>query len=77
VTIIDIGCGFGGLLFGLAPLFKDNLILGLEIRDKLANYVGEKIRGHRITYPNNYNNISVVRTNTMRHLSQYFPKASL
>jgi len=40
VTIIDIGCGFGGLLFGLSSLFPDSLSLGLEIRDKLANYVG-------------------------------------
>ena len=23
VTIIDVGCGFGGLLFGLAPLFPN------------------------------------------------------
>ena len=77
VTIIDIGCGFGGLLFGLSPLFPDNLCLGLEIRDKLVNYVGQKVKGHRYTYPGKYNNISVVRTNTMRHLCQYFPKASL
>lgn len=40
VSIIDIGCGFGGLLFGLAPAFKDKLILGMEIRDKLVNFVG-------------------------------------
>jgi tRNA (guanine-N7-)-methyltransferase len=28
VEIADIGCGFGGLLFGLAPQFPDQLILG-------------------------------------------------
>jgi len=29
VTIIDIGCGYGGLLFALAPLFPTQLIMGL------------------------------------------------
>lgn len=28
VEIVDIGCGFGGLLVGLAPIFPDKLILG-------------------------------------------------
>ncbi len=28
VEIADVGCGFGGLLVGLAPLFPDKLILG-------------------------------------------------
>jgi tRNA (guanine-N7-)-methyltransferase len=29
VEIADIGCGFGGLLFALAPKFPDTLILGI------------------------------------------------
>lgn len=77
VTVIDIGCGYGGLLFGLAKVLTEELILGLEIRDKLVNFVGEKIRGHRIKEPVSFDCISVVRTNTMRHLCQYFPKQSL
>jgi tRNA (guanine-N7-)-methyltransferase len=28
VEIADIGCGFGGLLFALAPQFPDTLMLG-------------------------------------------------
>lgn len=28
VEIADIGCGFGGLLFALAPQFPETLILG-------------------------------------------------
>ena len=28
VEIADIGCGFGGLLFALAPRFPDTLLLG-------------------------------------------------
>ena len=77
VNVIDIGCGFGGLLFGLAPVLPDKTILGMEIRDKLVNFVGEKIRGLRTQEPGKYDHISVVRTNTMRHLCQYFPKGSL
>ena len=76
-TLLDIGCGYGGLLFGLAPVLPNKRLLGLEIRDKLVNYVAEKIRGYRIKNPGVYDNISVVRTNTMRHLGQYFPRASL
>ena len=49
----------------------------MEIRDKVVNFVAEKIRGYRIQNPGKYNNIGVVRTNTMRHLCQYFPKESL
>lgn len=77
VSVVDIGCGFGGLLFALAPILPNQLILGMEIRDKLVNFVGEKIRALRTSTPNQYDNISVVRTNTMRHLCQYFPKGSL
>ena len=44
---MDIGCGYGGRLFALAPLFPKKLILGMEIRDKLVNFVAEKIRGMR------------------------------
>ena len=77
MTVVDVGCGYGGLLFGLSTVLPDKLILGLEIRDKLVNFVGEKIRGYRTTEPGKFNNISVVRTNTMRHLGQYFPKGSL
>ena len=77
MSIIDVGCGYGGLLFALAPLFPKKLILGMEIRDKLVNFVAQKIKGHRIKTPDQYSHISVVRTNTMRHLGQYFPKQSL
>ena len=28
VEIADIGCGYGGLLFALAPRFPDTLMLG-------------------------------------------------
>ena len=31
VEIADIGCGFGGLIFALAPAFPDRMILGALI----------------------------------------------
>ena len=31
VEIADIGCGFGGLLFALAPQFPDTLMLGTTL----------------------------------------------
>ena len=32
---MDVGCGFGGLLVKLAPLYPDTLMLGMELRDKV------------------------------------------
>jgi hypothetical protein len=29
VEVVDIGCGFGGLLVGLAPLLPETLMLGM------------------------------------------------
>lgn len=34
VQFVDVGCGFGGLLVRLSPLFPDTLMLGMELRDK-------------------------------------------
>ena len=29
VEVVDIGCGFGGLLVGLAPVLPDTLMVGM------------------------------------------------
>jgi tRNA (guanine-N7-)-methyltransferase len=76
--ILDIGCGYGGLMFMLTRGFPDKLILGMEIRDKVANYVGEKINSIR----NNSggalcNNTAIVRSNAMKTFTNYFPKESV
>lgn len=47
VTVADIGCGFGGLLAGLSPVLPDSLLLGLEIRAKVAEYVRLRILAAR------------------------------
>lgn len=35
VRFADVGCGFGGLLVRLSPLYPDTLMVGMEIRDKV------------------------------------------
>ncbi|KAI9751804.1 MAG: coatomer subunit beta [Chaenotheca gracillima] len=47
VEIADIGCGFGGLLVALAPKLPDTLMLGMEIRAQVTQYVQERIRALR------------------------------
>ncbi|GAA5846723.1 hypothetical protein JCM9279_003428 [Rhodotorula babjevae] len=48
VEFADVGCGFGGLSISLAPLFPDTLMLGLEIRVQVTQYVSDKIRALRL-----------------------------
>ena len=38
----DIGCGYGGLLVQLSPMFPDKLMVGLEIRVKVSDYVRDR-----------------------------------
>ncbi|KAG5651931.1 hypothetical protein H0H81_006913 [Sphagnurus paluster] len=45
----DVGCGFGGLLITLAPLFPDTLMLGMEIRVQVSQYVQDRIAALRVT----------------------------
>ena len=35
VRFADIGCGYGGLLIQLSPMFPDKRMLGMEIRVKV------------------------------------------
>ena len=37
IRFADVGCGFGGLLVGLSPLFPDKLMIGMELRDKVIS----------------------------------------
>ena len=79
VRFADIGCGFGGLLVRLSPLFPDKLALGMEIRDKVTEYVRERCVALRVEHAasGGYENISCVRANTMKNLPQYFEKGQL
>ncbi|KAJ9181105.1 hypothetical protein P3X46_009271 [Hevea brasiliensis] len=77
IQFADVGCGFGGLLISLSTLFPETLMIGMELRDKVTEYVKERISALRATNPGQYQNISVVRTNSMKYLPNYFGKGQL
>ena len=97
-TVLDIGCGFGGLTLALAALLPDETVLGMEIRAKVTEYVRLRIaaarkdgvdakKGEDTTTASNtvatkrkkhdYLNCSVLRTNSMKFLPNYFAKGSI
>ncbi|GMM36061.1 tRNA (guanine46-N7)-methyltransferase [Saccharomycopsis crataegensis] len=81
VTIADVGCGYGGLLVQLAPLFPDNLIMGMEIRVQVTEYVEDRIfalRSQNLDKANKlYQNVSVMRGNAMKFLPNFYHRAQL
>ncbi|KAK9843552.1 hypothetical protein WJX81_008511 [Elliptochloris bilobata] len=77
VRFVDVGCGFGGLLVRLSPLFPDTLILGMELRDKVALYVKERVLALRREHAGQYGNVACVRTNSQKYLPNFFRKGQL
>ncbi|KAL3155083.1 hypothetical protein ABBQ38_011146 [Trebouxia sp. C0009 RCD-2024] len=77
VRFADVGCGFGGLLVRLSPMYPDKLMVGMEIRDKVTNYVIERVAALRREQPGKFTNITALRNNAMRHLPNYFVKGQL
>lgn len=77
IQFADIGCGFGGLLISLSTLFPEVLMIGMELRDKVTEYVKERILALRVENPGQYQNVSVVRTNSMKYIPNYFEKGQL
>ncbi|KAE9416825.1 hypothetical protein Angca_004038, partial [Angiostrongylus cantonensis] len=79
VEFADIGCGYGGLLMNLSPLFPETLIVGLEIRVKVSDFVCEKIKALRLrsAETNGYQNVACLRSNAMKYLPHYFHKHQL
>lgn len=115
VEFADIGCGFGGLLMRLAPLYPDTLMLGMEIRTQVTQYVHDKIMALRLAHKQahdsdtvdvvetpataeddnderqqnarmvreagqvagGYQNVSVIRSNAMKFLPNFFEQGQL
>lgn len=62
----------------LGENFPDKLSLGVEIRDKVVDFVGKKIAALRVeSNHKNYNNIAVLRSNAMRHITNYHWKGTV
>jgi len=77
VEFLDIGCGYGGLLMSLSPLYPESLMLGLEIRVKVSDFVQDKIKALRSNNPGQFGNVACLRTNAMKYLPNYFEKHQL
>lgn len=73
----DVGCGYGGLLASLSVAFPTKVMLGLEIRDRVAEFCCRRVAEMRVEYPGSYGNVAFDRTNVMRYLPNYFAKGSL
>lgn len=67
---LDIGCGYGRFMFECSKIHKEN-ILGLEIRDKVHDYVKDMIIQEK------YKNVGVIKTNALLFLPNFFDKGSL
>lgn len=52
-------------------------MLGIEIRDKVVEYVQDRIERLRKEHPGQYGNIAVEQTNAMKYLPNYFAKGQL
>lgn len=58
-------------------MFPDSMILGLEIRVKVSQYVIERIKALRANQPNCYDNIACIRTNAIKYLPNFFKKGQV
>ncbi|XP_064330387.1 tRNA (guanine-N(7)-)-methyltransferase isoform X2 [Phalacrocorax carbo] len=74
VEFADVGCGYGGLLVELSPLFPHTLMLGLELRAKVAAFAGARLRALRAARPGAFGNAACLRGNAMKHLPHFFRK---
>ncbi|KAL6992642.1 tRNA (guanine(46)-N(7))-methyltransferase [Sarracenia purpurea var. burkii] len=52
-------------------------MIGMELKDKVTEYVEERILALRVANPGQYQNVSVARTNSMKYIPIYFEKGQL
>ena len=77
VRFLDVGCGFGGLTVALSGLFPDKVVLALEIRAKVCEFVRLRIEEMRKEVPARAQNAAVLKTNAMKYLPHFFRKGQL
>lgn len=61
----------------LSPLFPDKLIVGMEIREKVVEYVEERIKSLREKNAGKFENVSVLLVNAMKNLVNFVEKGQL
>lgn len=65
-TFADIGCGYGKFLMKVAQKHENHNILGIEIRDKVYEFVQKNIKAKEIS------NAGIMRTNALIFLPNIF-----
>ncbi|KIV95068.1 tRNA (guanine-N(7)-)-methyltransferase [Exophiala mesophila] len=73
IEIADIGCGFGGLLVALSPAFPDTLILGMELRLQVTEYVVRRIHALRAQNADQVPKSTSMSTTTTTTTSSHAP----
>jgi hypothetical protein len=69
VAWVDVGCGFGGLVASLAEHYPSEIVLGMEIRDKVSAAAQERIVEQQQQQQQMLlGNAAVIRANCMRCL---------
>ncbi len=58
-------------------MFPDKLMVGMEIRVKVSDYVKDRVTALRCNHPGQYNNIACIRTNAMKYLPNFFQKGQV
>ena len=53
-------------------MFPDTLMVGMEIRVKVSDYVTDRIVALRSQHPGQYTNVACLRTNAMKYDSSFF-----
>lgn len=72
---IDVGCGYGKFLINLSKKTENN-VLGLEIREKVCEFVNKKIE-YLKSKNEVSNNVSCIKTNALFFLPNIFKEKSL
>ena len=67
---------------GQGEKFPDKISIGIEIREKVASYVDQRIKALRAENKDkddqdHFENIAVVRTNAMKCIANFFAKGAL
>ena len=58
-------------------MFPDQLMVGMEIRVKVSDYVKDRIAALRNNHPGQYQNIACIRGNAMKYLPNFFTKGQV